>query len=39
MSEINLGKTHSEETRKRLSEIAKADWARRKALKAQETQE
>lgn len=31
LREINLGKTHTEETRKKLSEIAKADWARRKA--------
>lgn len=39
LREINLGKTHNEETRKRLSEIAKADWARRKAQKALEIKE
>lgn len=39
LREINLGKTHNEETRKRLSEIAKADWTRRKAKKALETGE
>lgn len=31
LREINLGKTHNEETRKRLSEMGRADWARRKA--------
>ena len=39
LREFNLGKTHSEETRKKLSEISKADWARRKALKALENRE
>jgi hypothetical protein len=34
LREINLGKTHNEETRKKLSEMGKADWARRKAEKA-----
>lgn len=34
LREVNLGKTHNEETRKKLSEIAKADWARRNAKKA-----
>lgn len=39
LREVNLGKSHNEETRRRLSEIAKADWARRKANKALESGE
>jgi hypothetical protein len=39
LRELNLGKTHTEETRKKLSELSKADWARRKALKALENRE
>ncbi len=34
LREANLGKTHTEETRKMLSDMAKADHARRRAAKA-----
>lgn len=34
LSEVNLGKTHSEETRAKISAISKADWARRKAIQS-----
>ena len=36
LSEVNLGKMHSAETRRKLSEIAKADWARRRSSQTQE---
>ncbi len=33
MGKFYVYETHSEETRRKLSEKSKADWARRKALK------
>jgi hypothetical protein len=39
LRDANLGKTHTSETRAKLSEIAKADWARRKAKAALKTEE